>query len=47
MNFFCTKKELDQYAEGMELDMKTVIKADLTMAVEEAKATFLVVHRDE
>jgi len=42
MIFFCTKNEFDQYAESMALDMKTVIKADLKRAVEEAKATFLV-----
>lgn len=42
MNFFCTEEEFDLYAKDMNLDMTTVIKADIHLAVKEAKETFLV-----
>lgn len=42
MNFFCTEEEFDSYCKDMELDMSTVIKADIKLAVDEAKDTFLV-----
>ena len=41
MNFFCTENEFDQYARDMGLDMEKVIKADIGLAVKEAKETFL------
>lgn len=42
MNFFCTENEFDEYAHDMGLDMEKVIKADIGLAVKEAKETFLV-----
>lgn len=42
MNFFCNEEEFAAYVGDMELDMSTVIKADIKLAVEEAKDTFLV-----
>ena len=42
MNGFCTEDEFDQYARDMGLDMERVIKADISLAVKEAKETFLV-----
>ena len=42
MNFFCTENEFDQYARDMGLDMEKVIKADIGLAVKDAKETFLV-----
>ncbi|MDY4765028.1 hypothetical protein [Enterocloster clostridioformis] len=42
MNFFCTENEFDQYARDMGLDMERVIKADISLAVKEARETFLV-----
>lgn len=42
MNFFCTEEEFSAYAEAQELDMSIVIKADIDVAVSEAKKTFLV-----
>ena len=42
MNFFCTENEFDQYARDMGLDMEMVIKAGISLAVKEARETFLV-----
>ena len=42
MNFYCTEKEFDQNARDMGLDMERVIKADIRLAVKEARETFLV-----
>lgn len=42
MNFFCSSAEFDQYVTEMELEPGALIKADITRAVEEAKATFEV-----
>ncbi|QQR00926.1 hypothetical protein I5Q83_00210 [Enterocloster clostridioformis] len=42
MNFFCTENEFGQYARDMGLDMEMVIKADISLAVKEARETFLV-----
>ena len=40
MNFFCSGAEFDQYVTQMELDPDGIIKADIEVAVREAKATF-------
>ena len=42
MNFFCSGAEFDQYVTQMELDPICIIKADIEVAVREAKATFEV-----
>lgn len=42
MNFFCSGAEFDQYVTEMELEPDSLIKADITRAIEEAKATFEV-----
>lgn len=42
MNFFCSLAEFDQYVTEMELDPKGIIKADMALAMEEAKGTFEV-----
>ncbi|EOS79295.1 hypothetical protein C817_02855 [Dorea sp. 5-2] len=42
MNFFCSGAEFDQYVTQMELDPDGIIKADIEVAVREAKATFEV-----
>lgn len=42
MNFFCSGAEFDQYVTQMELDPDGLIKADIEIAVREAKATFEV-----
>lgn len=40
MQFFCTENELNHYAAKMGLDMTTVVKADIHLALKEAYATF-------
>ena len=42
MNFFSSSAEFDQYVTQTELDPKGLIKADINVAVREAKATFEV-----
>ena len=42
MNFFCKKNEMEQYIADMELDLSTVIQADMDIALKEAIATFNV-----
>lgn len=42
MNFFCSLAELNQYVMDMELDSEGIIRADMPMAMEEAKGTFAV-----
>lgn len=42
INFFCSLAEFDQYVTEMELDSKGIIKADMALAMEEAKGTFEV-----
>ena len=42
MNFFCSSAEFDQYVTEMELDPDNLIKADIHIAVREAKDTFEV-----
>jgi len=42
MNFFCKKNEMEQYIAAMELDLSTVIQADMDIALKEAIATFNV-----
>ena len=42
MNFLCSGAEFDQYVTQMELDPDGIIKADIEVAVREAKATFEV-----
>ena len=42
MNFFSSSAEFDQYVTQMELGLESLIKADINVAVNEAKATFEV-----
>lgn len=42
MNFFGSGAEYDQYITQMGLDPDSLIKADINIAIKEAKATFEV-----